>query len=484
MKPRIFSEYGKLKKVIVHTPGAEHNQVIPWEGDHPLMGEYPRVYQQLRQNHKGLKDFLVAEAGAENVLEVADLLRDIFEGKDYAQRQRILSDTLFEVADTYIDHLQARGIKLEKYPATEIVRDLIEGYPRVLTLNNGRLPNVIIPPKRELMWVRDSSATTPCGVVINAMASPRRSSEPTLLRAIFRHHPMFDRDSIFLDLVDFNRKMEQDLTSAGIDRSFLLEGGNILILSEDTLAVGVGHAQSLYSNRTTRAAFELLVARLLAADTEKRLRRIYLVNVPDLRGFIHLDTVFNMVGPKSAIVMPYIFGLPHPEVEESAKRLLQRFVGYLRKSMAPHQTDLSKIPGRDLFERAGLVEVYDRDYIEKKGQITHLPQPARYFLDQLIIDGLLDPAKITWVGGDMYDHASPYEHLRVALFEQHNMAGNVFATAPYRVVAYHRNETSAATLLRNMQPHAADAHVELMPSNEIRTDNGGPHCLTMPLERE
>ncbi len=484
MKPSITSEYKKLKLVLVHTPGEEHNQVIPWEGDHPMMGEYPRVFAELRRNHKGLKDFLVSEIGAENVLEVADLLKDIFENEDYQHRYRILSDTLHTLADTYIDHLQARGIRLEKYPAADIVRDLIEGYPRVLTLNNGRLPNIIIPPKRELMWVRDSSATTPAGVIINSMASPRRREEPTLVRAIFRHHPLFDRDSIFLDMVEFNRKLESELASSGLQDRYLMEGGNILVLSEDTIAVGVGQGDSLYANRTTKAGFELMVKHLFAADAQKKIRRIYMVNVPDLRGFIHLDTVFNMVGPKSAVCMPYIFGHPDPGVEESAKRVLQRFVGWLRKSMGFYETDLTRIPSRDHFEYAGKVEVYDREHIEKSGRIERLPQPARYFLDQLVADDLLDLDKVTWVGGPLDNYVSPYEHLKVALFEQHNMAGNVFTTQPYRLVAYHRNHAFAQNLLADMTRFSDQAHVSLMPSNEIRTDNGGPHCLTMPLLRE
>ncbi|RMG61150.1 MAG: hypothetical protein D6722_20050, partial [Bacteroidetes bacterium] len=194
--------------------------------------------------------------------------------------------------------------------------------------------------------------------------------------------------------------------------------------------------------------------------------------------------VFNMVGPKSAIAMPYIFGYPDPIVEENAKRVLQRFVGWLRKSMGVHQTDLSRIPSRQHFEHAGKVEVYDRDYIRQTGRVQQLPQPARYFLDQLVEDGLLDLNRVSWIGGPPEDYITPYEHLKVALFEQHNMAGNVFATAPHRVIAYHRNPLTAQALLDKMQELDPRAHLERMSSNEIRTDNGGPHCLTMPLLRD
>ncbi|RMG57740.1 MAG: hypothetical protein D6722_24465, partial [Bacteroidetes bacterium] len=284
MKPFITSEYQPLRKVLIHTPGPEHQQTIPWEGDHVLMGPLTRVYSELQRDHKDIKNFLIREIGEENVLELSVLLQEIFEQADYRQRVRILQDTLHTTAETYMDHLQARGIKLAKYPARELVRDLIEGYPRHLTLNNGRLPNIIIPPKREMMWMRDSSATTPCGVVITSMASSRRILEPSLVRSVFKYHPMFDEDSVFLDMVAFLRQLQDDDNWSGLQDHFLLEGGNILVLSENTLAIGVGRYEHLYSNRTTRAAFNLLVEKIFEADTEKRLQRVYLVNIPDLPG--------------------------------------------------------------------------------------------------------------------------------------------------------------------------------------------------------
>jgi len=484
MKPRIFSEYAPLKQVLIHTPGKEHQQLIPWEGDHPLMGPYPRVYAELQKDHKDLKDFLSREIGAKNVLELATLLEEIFENADYRKRFQILQDTLRFNSETYIDHLQARGIKLDRYAPKELVRDLIEGYPRKLQLNNGRLPNVIISPKRELMWTRDSSAATPMGVVINSMASSRRRLEPTLIRSVFKYHPHFDADSIFLDMVQVTRELENDETWSGLHDHLLMEGGNILVLDEHSIAIGVGRFESQYSNRTTRSAFELVVKHLFQADTDKQLERVYLVNVPDLNGFIHLDTVFNMVGPKSAIAMPYVFGHPHPSTETSPKVVLQRFVDWLRKNMGVNQTDLSRIPSRAHFEHAGKVEVYDRETYDKHGMVARRNQPTRYFLDQLVEDDLLDLNQVAWIGGSMEDYITPYQHLKVSLFDQHNMAGNVFTAAPFRSIAYDRNTLSGNHLLDMMKRIDPEAHLERMSSNEIRTDNGGPHCLTMPLLRD
>ncbi|MEO0582651.1 MAG: arginine deiminase family protein [Bacteroidota bacterium] len=484
MKPSIHSEFAPLQKVIIHTPGTEHQQLIPWEGDHVLMGNYPYAYQELQKDHGDLKQFLTAEIGEENVWEIATLLEEVFENRDYRYRFRVLQDILYDMAETYIDHLQARGIKLERYDAKEIVRDLIEGYPRKLTLNNHKLPKIIIPPKRELMWVRDSASIIQCGVIIPSMASPRRKTETPLTRAIFKYHPAFDKGSIFMDMVQLRRQVQEDPAWSGLTDHMILEGGNIMVINEETLAIGVGRYEHMYSNRTTRAAFNLLVEKIFEADVEQKIQRIYMVNVPDLKGFIHLDTVFNMVGPKSAISMPYIFGHPDPIVEISAKAVLQNFITWLRRNIGINRTDLTQLPSKIMFEHAGKCEVYDRDHIKKKGRIERLPQASTYFLDQLIQDDLLDPDRITWIGGPLEDYITPYEHLKVALFEQQNMAGNTFCTAPFRPISYHRNPTTNQALLKKMQSIDPQAFLQTMSSNEIRTDNGGVHCLTMPIARD
>ena len=484
MKPRISSEFGALYKVMIHTPGAEHQQLIPWEGDHPLMGPDPHTYAELRRDHGWLKQYISKEIGPENVLELTQLLEEVFAPEDYHHRYKILQDTLHRIADTYVDHLQARGVRLSSYSPEQLVKDLIQGYPRTLTLNNGRLPKLIIPPQREAMWIRDPAAITPMGVVIGSMVSSRRAMEPSLLRTVFKYHPMFDPDCIFLDMVAFQRNMEDDDTYSGFIEKHFFEGSNVMVISENTLAIGVGHADFIYNRRTTRQGFQLFVKKLFEADKEKKIERIYMVNFPDLKGFMNLDSVFNMIGPKSALVMPYIFGYPSPTLHVSAKEVLQHFVRWIRDTIGVNRTDLSRIPTAEDFEHAGKVEVYDRSYIQKMGKVERLPQTSRYFLDQLVEDGWIDMDQVVWVGGEPDDYPSPYEHLKVALFDQQNMAANVFNTQPFHSIAYHRNPVTLTSLKNKIKQLSPDAHLELMSSNEIRTDSGGPRGLVLPLLRD
>ena len=112
-----------------------------------------------------------------------------------------------------------------------------------------------------------------------------------------------------------------------------------------------------------------------------------------------------------------------------------------------------------------------------------LPGAPEYFLDRLARDGFLDLDRVAWIGGSPDDHASPFEHLRAALYEQRNQAGNVFATAPFRFVAYQRNPLTVQALRAVVPEPLHPGGLTLMASNEMRTGGGGPRCLTMPLGR-
>ncbi|MET1138937.1 arginine deiminase family protein, partial [Bacillus subtilis] len=70
------------------------------------------------------------------------------------------------------------------------------------------------------------------------------------------------------------------------DFKFNIEGGDELVLNEETVAIGV-------SERTTAQAIERLVRNLF--QRQSRIRRVLAVEIPKSRAFMHLDTVFTMV---------------------------------------------------------------------------------------------------------------------------------------------------------------------------------------------
>ena len=81
------------------------------------------------------------------------------------------------------------------------------------------------------------------------------------------------------------------------DENFPLEGGDILILSPQTLAVGI-------SQRTHENAIERFAKRILIP--ESGFEEILAFNIPKQRSFMHLDTVFTMVDRDTFTVHPNI----------------------------------------------------------------------------------------------------------------------------------------------------------------------------------
>jgi arginine deiminase len=475
MKPEITSEYGPLRAVLVHRPGREHLQQIPWEGSHPLFSPKTPMVEELEHDHRQLRDALAAACGPENVFELTVLAEEMLETTEGPERRTRLREILGPRTDDYLAALSARGVALDRYPARELVQDIVCGFPRTLEPLAGALPPLILPPLRSLMWIRDSAFNTPCGIVISSMSASHRQAEPAMVGAVLHHHPLFADGEILLDLPALGRA---DCGAEPPPQDYL-EGGNVAVLGEDCVAVGVGTAEFRYARKTTPSGFRRLAERLFTGGSARRVERIYRVHMPDFAGFIHLDTVFNLYGPSSAIAMPYVFGRPDPG-SWSTEGLLREFVGWLRRGVPG---DLPALPGDEHLASAGRVEVYEREHCRRVGGIESVPEPPRPFLDQLAGDGLIDLDRVTWVGGRPEDYPSPFEHLRAALYEQRNQAGNVFARGPLDVVAYHRNRRTLAELERHLTRTPRGGRLTLISSNELRTGGGGPRCLTMPLLR-
>jgi len=74
-----------------------------------------------------------------------------------------------------------------------------------------------------------------------------------------------------------------------------LEGGDLLVLSDQTLAVGC-------SQRTSLQAVDYLARQLLGQ--EEGYERVLAVSIPNQRAFMHLDTVMTMVDRDCFVVYP------------------------------------------------------------------------------------------------------------------------------------------------------------------------------------
>ena len=113
------------------------------------------------------------------------------------------------------------------------------------------------------------------------MANETRNRETLFAKYIFDYHPRFENTKRW-----YNR-----------DKTHAIEGGDILVLSDKVLAIGI-------SERTDAIAIEKLAHNLL--DEEESFEVVLAFDIPKTRAYMHLDTVFTMVDYDKFSIYPGI----------------------------------------------------------------------------------------------------------------------------------------------------------------------------------
>ncbi|MBR5328819.1 MAG: arginine deiminase [Firmicutes bacterium] len=284
----VYSEIGPLKKVMLHRPGKELENLMPEYLDRLLFDDIPYL-KIAREEHDAFAS-LLREQGAE-VVYLEDLVEESLTDDDV--KQQFIHDVLREakIATTreteimmeyfsalptreMIDRIMA-GVRksdieqFEGHTLSDFVRHVRSDYPFVMD------------PMPNLYFTRDPFASVGNGVTIHKMFSETRRRETVFADYIFSYHPLYKNTKIWYD--------RQEDSS--------LEGGDILLLNEQTVAIGI-------SQRTHESAIEKFAENLLSEESS--FRKILAFNIPKERTFMHLDTVFTMVDYDKFTVHPNI----------------------------------------------------------------------------------------------------------------------------------------------------------------------------------
>ena len=132
-----------------------------------------------------------------------------------------------------------------------------------------------------LYFTRDPFATIGTGVSLHRMHTVTRNRETLFGKFIFQYHPLYKDAPKWYDRGE----------------SSSLEGGDILILSPEVIAVGI-------SQRTEEDSIDKFAHTVLSIS--ETFRKILAFNIPKTRSFMHLDTVFTMVDRDKFTVHPNI----------------------------------------------------------------------------------------------------------------------------------------------------------------------------------
>lgn len=289
MKINVNSEIGKLKAVLLHRPYKELLNLTPYLLDELLFDEIPYL-ENAQKEHDIFAD-VFRKNGCE-VFYLEDLCAQSL--YDDGIRCKFIDEFISEadISCEYVKNILKEylmSIKSNK----DLVLKMMEGIrknelnlkkPTTLSQIVSRNDFFISKPLPNLYFTRDPFSFIKDGVSLNTMWSVTRRRETLFGKYIFNYHKEFNKIKKWHD--------RSDLAS--------IEGGDILVLSKDIVAIGI-------SQRTTAISIENIAKKLLT--DENGIKTVLALVIPNNRAFMHLDTVLTMVD--------YNLFTLHPEIEKT-----------------------------------------------------------------------------------------------------------------------------------------------------------------------
>lgn len=289
MKINVNSEIGKLKTVLLHRPYKELLNLTPYLLDELLFDEIPYL-ENAQKEHDMFAD-VFRKNGCE-VFYLEDLCAQSL--YDDGIRCKFIDEFISEanISCEYVKNILKEylmSIKSNK----DLVLKMMEGIrknelnlkkPTTLSQIVSRNDFFISKPLPNLYFTRDPFSFIKDGVSLNTMWSVTRRRETLFGKYIFTYHKEFNKIKKWHDRSDFPS----------------IEGGDILVLSKDVVAIGI-------SQRTTAISIEKIAKKLLT--DENGIKTVLALVIPNNRAFMHLDTVLTMVD--------YNLFTLHPEIEKT-----------------------------------------------------------------------------------------------------------------------------------------------------------------------
>ena len=412
-----------------------------------------------RHEHDAFRRLISVIVPPEDVLDSADLLRDVLH---HEELRRALVESVCRLQVGPNTDTEALSRELLDAEPEQLARWLIEGKPNPgreseLTAYLSEMPYQL-PPIPNLMFMRDPCAVVGNGLVVGHMARPARRREALLMRYVYSYHPLAGGGSggssippLWFDKLSPYALMHRNLE----DSLATLEGGDLLVIRPDLLLLGV-------SERTSPQGIDGLARGL--AQHNSSVRTIYAVIMPKQRSTMHLDTIFTMLSQEDVLVYPPLL-----------------------------------MPGGG--EQVGVVRI-----TINPGGTTHL-QPMHKSLVACLEDELGHPLNPVFCGGD----SRLYQER-----EQWSDGANAFCLRPGLILGYERNEqtyralegagyrvipegdivrwgvtpgdgrgwVTNQALVDEIRAHPERKYALKIGGLELTRARGGPRCMTMPLFRD
>lgn len=297
----VFSEVGRLRKVIVHRPELSLQRLTPANHDELLFDDV--LWVERAQLEHDLFVEVMRSRGVE-VYYVMDLLTEAL-ASDEKARQLVINQVftdynlgwaLVDELRQYLLHLSPRSL------ATHLIGGLTAGETNVswdsyrqVSLHAAALPDMntfLLPPLPNTLFTRDSSCWIYGGVSVNPMYWPARRRESLNMLIIYRYHPMF-RNAGFEWW--YPRQQDGDFCLETFSRSSL-EGGDVMPIGNGTVLIGC-------SERTQTGMIEQIARTLFENGGAERVIACVMTKE---RGHMHLDTVFTFLDRDKVTIFPKV----------------------------------------------------------------------------------------------------------------------------------------------------------------------------------
>jgi arginine deiminase len=272
MPASVSSEIGRLRGVLVHSPGPELLAVTPTNRADYLYDDIVDAESAQREHRR----FIAILERFTTVHQVRSLLADILANAE--ARELLVRETM----DIVPSEPLARDISA--LDAQALVRMLIEGReeppgPIAKALNEY---GYVLPALPNMFFTRDSCVVAGRHVLIGSMRYAIRWTEAIIMKALFLHHPELANAGVLYDGASERRV------------NYTIEGGDIHPLRRDLVVIG-------FSERSSPAAIDQIASMLFEkTDVED----VIIVVMPKETAAIHLDMIFTQIDRELCAVFP------------------------------------------------------------------------------------------------------------------------------------------------------------------------------------
>jgi arginine deiminase len=409
---KINSEVSRLESVIIHFPGTEVENMTPVTAERALYSDILNL-SLVNKEYSQFKQILKRVC---KVFEIKNLLRVALVNKD--AHSAIINDLAEYVGNSELID------QLTNLSNEELCNIIIEGIPLVQKSLTNFLDKekFIVSPLHNIFFARDNTFVIGNKVYIGSMAKKVREPEAMLMKNLFKYYPDIACNPIILN--DKRHDVTDQLT---------VEGGDILVLSDNTLIIGIG-------SRTNPVGVDLLIKKVLS---HQDLKYVFVQELPSApESFIHLDMVLTMISNHECVVYePLILGQNKYHTVlitiENKKIIKIEYIDNLIKGLSRTGHDLKPLPCGG--------------------------------------NSLITQEREQWQSGANF---LAFDSGKLIGYERNTNTAEVLNKNGYEII------TASDVLKKNIDLSGEGKLLITIESSELSRGGGGPRCMTIPICRK